>query len=319
MELRKYKEGDEHAIIELFNLVFKRPMSIDQWLWRFRTNPAGSHMIMLMWDKDKLVGHYAVSPVLLEVNGKDVLTAHSLTTMTHPDYGRRGIFKQLACSLYEELETNLRVRAVWGYPNTNSHYAFIKKLDWKNIGLLHSLAAPADLFIERKEITKDIEVTENKGFVAEHVEILNKDSLEFSVKVKRSLEYLTWRFNEKPSTTYRIFECRKNSGELEGLMVTKIYTNSNGKTDLNIVELALKDYSNINLFISKVIALHTKTLSRITICKNLFDENHILFERIGFKPDLPLTYLGIRPSEMIPDEVRHLKNWYIAYGDSDVY
>ena len=78
MEIRNYKGGDELKIVELFEKVFNQKLSLDQWNWRFAQNPVDNHLISLMWDTDKLVGHYAVSPILLDVNGENCLTVHSL-------------------------------------------------------------------------------------------------------------------------------------------------------------------------------------------------------------------------------------------------
>ena len=93
MEIRNYATGDEHAIIALFELAFKQKMTLEQWNWRFTNNPAGKHWIKLMWEGDQLIGHYAASQLLMNVNGNQVLTAHSIATMTHPEHGGKGIFK----------------------------------------------------------------------------------------------------------------------------------------------------------------------------------------------------------------------------------
>ena len=96
MEIQMYQAGDEFAIVDLFETVFQRPWSLEQWKWRFGNNPAGNHKIALMWDKKVLAGHYAVSPVNMYLNESPLKTALSLTTMTHPDYGGRGVFKALS-------------------------------------------------------------------------------------------------------------------------------------------------------------------------------------------------------------------------------
>ena len=143
LTIKSYEEGDENDILDLFETVFKQKLNIENWRWRFRDNPAGKHFIKLMWDKDKLVGHYAISPTIMRVDEQDVFTALSLTTMTHPDYAGKGIFKQLSSSLYEDLENNYNCKAIWGFPNNNSHYGFVKRLDWSNLSILHTLGIDA--------------------------------------------------------------------------------------------------------------------------------------------------------------------------------
>ncbi len=65
-EVRDYNEGDESAILDLFELVFGKSMSRDFWKWRFVDNPSGEGMIL-----------YPISDVflvqwepLLQENGK---------------------------------------------------------------------------------------------------------------------------------------------------------------------------------------------------------------------------------------------------------
>lgn len=317
MRIEDYKPGDELKIIKLFELVFKQPMSLEQWNWRFRDNPAGKYLIKLMWDEDKLVGHYAVSPLIMRIDGSDVLTAHSLATMTHPDYGGRGIFKTLSLALYDDLEKKHGCKAIWGFPNNNSHYAFIKSLAWENIAVLHTLGVSASKFIH---VSGDLKVEEFFVFEARHEGYIDRRLVNHKVKIKRSSDYLNWRFSLKPSVQYKKFHLKGDNG-LEGVMVTKIYpsSTSRGKFDLNIVELFLDNYDDLPSFITHVIESYKLDFDRATIWKNVFDPDHLALEKIGFVPVLPQTYLGARIHSTMVSGFGDLRNWYIAMGDSDVF
>ena len=189
MELRNYSLGDEHQIIALFEMVFKQKMSIEQWYWRFRDNPAGKYLIKLMWDDGILIGHYAVSPIIMNINGEEVLTAHSLPTMTHPEYGGRGIFKTLSLELYKELEETKECKAIWGFPNNNSHSGFIKSLGWSNLAVIDSVSSDSLLTVLSVDSTKLTEIFSN--FCSfEFCKSLNCQSnllLIFSVSAEKSL------------------------------------------------------------------------------------------------------------------------------------
>ena len=316
MELRDYKEGDEHLIIELFELVFKQKMSLNQWHWRFRQNPAGKHMIKLMWEDDQLVGHYAVSPVFMMIDGVETLTAHSLTTMTHPDFGGRGIFKALSLALYDDLENKLGSKAIWGYPNNNSHFGFINSLGWSNIAVIHTLG------LDVNQITTNENQTNIKSFEtfsSSHADFVqSKLAEEFPVYINRSEAYLNWRFVEKPAVSYKKFEV-ENSGE-RALFVTKIYPSSqSGKFDLNIVECFMDNYSNLHNCIDFIMKDYALDFARVTVWKNLFDKDHLKFEKNGFIPVTPQTYLGARIHPSMPESFENYKNWYVAMGDSDVF
>lgn len=316
MDLKNYVPGDETKILDMFKVVFKQDLTMDQWLWRFRHNPAGKHLIKLMWDGDKLVGHYAVSPIYMKVDGEEVLTAHSLTTMTHPEYGGRGIFKQLSNSLYDELENEMNCKAIWGYPNNNSHYGFVKSLKWSNIAVLHTLGIAAENI---KSTGISLKVTPISKFNNAHAKFIDsKLASNFKAYVRRDVDYLNWRYVEKPVTEYKRYEVDGEFGK--GIIVAKIYpAGSEDQFDLNIVECFLDSYDNLHDILDYIMKDFNVSFSRITTWKNLFDTDHLWLERNRFASVLPQTYLAARIHETMPNSFSDYRSWYTAMGDSDVF
>ena len=315
MEIRDYTKGDEIAIIELFEITFKQKMSLEQWNWRFTNNPAGKHWIKLMWQEDQLIGHYAVSPLIMEIDGKEVITAHSLATMTHPEHGGKGIFKALSNALYEDIENKYECKAIWGFPNNNSHYGFVNSLGWKDIGVIHTLGM---LFQNVIQNTEDFVIEEFQFFSLIHIEYIDKNIHSYPVKVKRSAAYLNWRYTEKPSVIYKKF-----FGQIEHvnyLAVTKIYpSNKPDVWDLNIVELYLDDYKIFKQLITSIGNLYNLNFDRVIIWKNLYNRDHIQLEKIGYVLTHPQTYLSARVHADLDHQFREMKNWYFSIGDSDVF
>lgn len=316
MEIRDYKAGDENKIIPLFEMVFKRPMSLEQWRWRFEENPAGKYMIKLMWDGDTLAGHYAVSPVFMIYNGEKILTTLSLTTMTHPDYGRRGIFGDLANSLYNTLEQDLNVKAIWGFPNNNSHYGFIKNLGWKDVGVIHTLTLKANklspLLNENTHLVSDLNFS--------HAELLEHYGRKFPVSIDRNLEYLNWRYLKKPSSKYYFIE--HNSDGVKSFIIFKFYkSNESPETwEINILEIAVADSTVLKFLLQHILAeFSDKNIVNISLWMSLFEPMHLQLEKMGFIPEGKQTYLGIRADEIKFPEVHDLRKWHYSMGDSDVY
>ena len=318
MELKNYKAGDEHKIVELFKMVFNQEMSLEHWYWRFTKNPAGNYLIKLMWDQDTLIGHYAVSPIIVNVDGNEILTAHSLTTMTHPDYGGRGIFKTLSLALYKELEEEKGCKAIWGFPNNNSHGGFIKSLGWSNIAVIHTMGMKINN-IQKKEAQYNIKSIDQ--FEESHASFVANCENQSgpTVGIQKSLAYLNWRYVEKPDVEYKKFQIR-NGDTITGIIITKIYPSTVlNHFDLNIVECVLEDYNALPEIISYILETYQLPFERVTVWKNLFDPNHLILERIGFTPALPQTYFAARIHPSMPEAFSNYSKWNISMGDSDVY
>jgi len=64
MEYREYHPGDEKGLNDLYNEVFSRQRTIDQWKWLYRDAPAGPSKIVLIENDDEVVGHEAMIPLL---------------------------------------------------------------------------------------------------------------------------------------------------------------------------------------------------------------------------------------------------------------
>lgn len=316
MEIKNYQKGDEKKIISLFELVFKRPMSLEQWQWRFENNPAGKYMIKLMWDGDVLAGHYAVSPIKMMVGEREILTTLSLTTMTNPDYGRRGIFGDLANALYNQLEQELGVGAIWGFPNNNSHYGFIKNLNWKDVAVIHTLTASTKNMTAANSDSVQL-VT---SFDDSHVQLLAETNKDFPVRISRYLEYLDWRYLKKPSTVYYIMEY--NHDGIKDFVVYKLYKSSDSPETWEVffMEIAVKDSASLKIIMEHILDYYKdKNIASFNLWMSMWHKQHIQFEKLGFNPGGKQTYLGIRADEQKLPEVFDFRKWYYTMGDSDVY
>lgn len=321
METANYKPGDEAKILELFKTSFKKEMPINYWRWRFLENPIGKPMIKLMWDGDALVGHYAVSPVELIVKNKVILSALSMTTMTHPEYGGQGIFSTLAEDLYRSVKEENNVKLIWGFPNNNSHYGFIKNLNWKDLTIIPVMSLSLEAFNGKRDekfiVTKEFTDLHTKAFSS----VINNNEV---VSVHKTKEYLKWRYSDNPVNEYQIFEINQN--DLSYYAVTKSFPSFNESNlfEIDIVEIALpNDYNLLRSLISEVV-YHYKSALNLNITKiNLWlplsDPRHILFEKMGFINQLPLTYMGARSLSESEIPAEKLQNWYYSMGDSDVY
>lgn len=312
MEIRNYKPGDEIEIVKLFETVFGKPMSMDYWNWRFRDNPCNQYAIKLMWNEQQLVGHYAVSPVSLDVNGANRTSGLSMTTMTHPDFTGLGVFQQLAESLYKELNEVHQMEAVWGFPNNNSHRGFIKNLGWKDITVIPMMtAAVGDISPKASPSLTPVE-----RFTATHEKAHATLFSNYRVKVRKHEQYLNWRYVDNPSNKYSILEI---NGGADGFVVLKEFTLSGSKKQLDIIEWCVEDSERMTKTVLQHIAatFPVEEFEKYNIWIPLKDGRHLSFEKFGFSNSLPVTYFGILP--FVSADVENEGNWWLQLGDSDVY
>lgn len=311
--IRSYQPGDEVAIVELFQKTFGRSMSLAFWAWRFRDNPIGRVLIDLAWSGDVLVGHYAVSPVMVWMGGQERLTALSMTTMTHPDYRGRGLFVTLAKSVYRRMADE-DLAMVWGFPNAISHRGFVCNLAWVDI---HEVP------IFRRVLAEGRSMPEPSA----HVCVLSNldsrlDRLWDEVKgrhrilTKRDSRYLGWRYTAHPEQQYTVLG-HVQDDRLLGYAVCKRYQN-----DVDLVDiLSVDDEVGLNLVCGVAQWAVREHAVALNMWLNVMLSLHHKLEKIGFRNSEPITYFGARVLQVginSPD-VRDFKNWYLTMGDSDVY
>ena len=319
MEIKDYQSGDEKKILELFEGIFHKSMSIEYWNWRFKDNPVGKIMIKLMWEGDILAGQYAVSPVILINNREEQLTALSMTTMTHPDYTGRGVFTMLAERLYEDESVKNDLKAVWGFPNNNSHRGFVKNLFWHDLYQIPTFSLDVLNFAYNNKINSAISIA--NSFDPSHENAFISCSEMYPVKVLKSVDYLNWRYVKNPSNKYDIFQLKQDG--VSYFIVCKIFNSfvENEKKEVDILDFCLpNDYEMITGFVNYIIDFYTGefALARINLWMPLNDKRHIELEKIGFENQAPVTYMGVRACDKM-DSLYNSEKWLFSMGDSDIY
>ena len=317
MELLEYEHGNEKDILELFQLSFGKEMTVEYWQWRFLNNPFTKDIFIdLMWENNTLVGHYAVSPIEINVGGKIVSTALSMTTMTHPQFGGKRIFSTLAENLYNRLQDK-NYSMVWGFPNNNSHYGFNKNLNWRDI------AVQAMMTLSLKKIEKNLKhntsyqcITKNSNLSKNIIDKLNTSTS--IVSIHKSEQYINWRYFNNPTANYKFISI--NNGE--GLIIYKVISSfSNPQSnEIDIMDLKFNnDYETLLNLLSAIAQEEEYSFSQFNLWDSLFSENQIILEKIGFKIQSPVTYIGYRPFENCDSRVGDYKNWEIGFSYSDVF
>jgi GNAT superfamily N-acetyltransferase len=95
-ELVTYTPGDEGAIIECMHACFGVAPRLESWRHLNLAGPGGPSTIILARVDGTVVSHMALLPRRIRAFGAEDIAGHSIDTMTHPAWRRRGLMRCLA-------------------------------------------------------------------------------------------------------------------------------------------------------------------------------------------------------------------------------
>ncbi|MFC1900291.1 GNAT family N-acetyltransferase [Chloroflexota bacterium] len=318
---RDYQIGDEHQILNLYKEVNQKEMTLAHWTWKFAENPFGKAIIKLLFDGNKLIGHYAVLPMDVQVQGKPVKAALSVNTMTHPDYRGHGIFPFLGQETYQTCMDN-GIRFIYGFPNNNIYQPRINKLEWIGFGKMTSLEKelePGNM----GAIEPESQICPIDSFDERVNSLWNKTRSGYSISVIRTTEFLNWRFTAHPVVNYPKYVYADDNNNVLGYMALKTFI----------------DEDEIKGHIVDMLCIDEEYIFRhlISYACNYFIENGItnlscwapegsFYSRVLEKEDFFRTefnvYFGIRTLDMEDESISDIKqmtNWHLTMGDIDVF
>ena len=304
---RFYKPGDEIEIIRLFEIVYQKRMSLKWWQWRYAKNPFNNQKIVLAFDENKLIAHYAVSPTFIGDAGRTFKCALSMTTMTHPNYEGLGLFVDLAEMLYSDLKAD-NFDLVYGFPNHNSHGVFVNKLGWKDIGVICNLN-----FDLRSNEFNNLALSNNEITLVDDLSQLATFSKGTAFSTPNDANYLNWRFSLASGNDYRALSngSRSTNG---GYLIYKDYK----RNSIDLVHA----HGDINCQIELIKHLISNYLAagytRISTWSNIHGKMHTQLERLGFRLGGEVSYFGGIELSNNP-ELLNLESWAINMSLSDVF
>jgi GNAT superfamily N-acetyltransferase len=317
---RDYQGSDEHQILTLYREVNKNDMAFRYWQWRYIESPFGTGIIKLLFDNDKLIGHYAVTPMDIQVSNNLVKAAFSLHTMTHPSFQKQGIFTFLAEEVYKKCQSK-GFKFVYGFPNENSYHGFTTKLGWLGFGKINSLEK--DIDVKAKRTSKAENIYEIERFDDRVNTLWDRVKAGYRVIVPRTKDYLNWRFVEHPTVKYPKYIITAKGSEILGYMILKVYTKGEQVKGHIIDVLCVDDRDVVRklldcayaYFVEKGIVNLSCWMSDNCFCAQILKEE-------GFVTREFETHFGVRTFNKEDKSLRVVEqfgNWHLTMGDSDVF
>lgn len=296
---------------KLFKDCFNREITREFLIWRYINNPINEMFVNVALENNKVIANYSVSPFKLSINGSIEKAALSMTTMTHPNFRKRGIFIKLAGELYEKMEKS-NYKVVIGFPNNNSHIIFVNKLRWKNIYEIPTMKLDL-LKLKDFNIYNNFNIINDKDFSLNYSKLISGNNNK--IKLYKNLEYLKWRYRDSPINKYDNYALVKNGDVVSSIVIKKF----------NHYEIDIVDINSLNDFYTKeLLSLiirkgKNENIKNINMWCQLDDSMHSIAENIGFSNHEPISYFGIRTLKEQSGYISDYSNWHIQMGDSDVY
>ncbi|MBM3986549.1 MAG: GNAT family N-acetyltransferase [Planctomycetes bacterium] len=236
IEVARCSRADRAEQARLYAACFKKPLPSGGLEWRYDASPAGESVSLVARASDGLaISGYACSPRDALVGGDERTLATVGETgdvMTHPQWRKRGFFSRLDRAAMDEARRRGWALA-FGLPNRRSAHIFLE-LGWERIGSVRP-----HLFVLRADDTardargKDgrwkrwttgfeqrrcararntlgaragtFHIERVERFDARATALARAVEPRFGFMVRRSAEYLNWRFLDTPSGLHRAF------------------------------------------------------------------------------------------------------------------
>lgn len=152
-QIRAYRAGDEHAILEAFNRIFAavdptfRARTLAEWQWQYQRNPSGQRIFLCVTDAGRVLAQYAGLPQRVLLDGEPSFFSQSVDSMADPEFrrlAREPLFVQAgraydACfgGVGPEKDT-----LMWGLPVPAAYRIGKKQLKYELVRQQHKLVAP---------------------------------------------------------------------------------------------------------------------------------------------------------------------------------
>jgi hypothetical protein len=338
-QIRNYKEGDESAIVDLFNNVFYAGRTLERWSWQFQDHVQGPGWITLAEDCGEIVGQYCMMRNHLNFMGSEICAGQSCDTMVRDDQRGKRWFVRLASANYD-YAAGTGMKAVFGFPNRASYPGFMRSLHWHRITALRHYyyrigfrkiwGAGIDRIY--KTIYKMILAKKSAGLryrtgesriettthLPDEIEGLCAELLNYEVlSVWKDLKYLRWRYEHHPDNRY-IFHVLWVDQRPECLIVVR----EKGQ-DIAICDLLsrTKNIRQAASLLAHVTRLYQDTDAQVI---HFFGHDDGFFDSVfipcGFSAEYSGDYVfggRVFVDGDLADKYIIPQNWTIAYGDTD--
>ncbi len=207
IQIREATADDLAAILEVLRAslgetpVLKRTPEL--WSWKHTDNPFGRSIVLIATYSGRIAGVRAMARWQLETAaGETLQCVRPVDTATHPDFARRGVFRELTMSAIEIARAS-GIDLIFNTPNKRSAPGYLK-MGWKPVGSIGVLVRPivgtaVRLDPETAPSMRDLGPTiAQVPFSLGNLPVREP----LGLRTPRTDGYLQWRFLSHPTAQY---------------------------------------------------------------------------------------------------------------------
>lgn len=202
------------------------------WAWKHAENPFGASIVLVAEAEDRIAGVRAMMRWNLITRAQKTLNClRPVDTATHPDFMRRGIFKELTEAALD-IARDTDVDLVFNTPNKTSRPGYLK-MGWSEVESLGVLVRPrfGSAFKPTAGQLTSLSAVAPTITRTSEVSLETKDRPPLGLRTPRTEDYLQWRFQGHPTAEYGWVQ----QDEAGGLVARA--GNRHGRTELVISDL----------------------------------------------------------------------------------
>ena len=327
--IRPYRPGDETAILDLYRVVFKLDMTLDEWRWYYRGGPTARGpvaVIVVAESADgRIIGHYAVQPRPFCLDGRRVTAGLVMGSMVAPEHRNITTFIDMAKAAYA-LCREQQIGFLYAFPNDNVWLVRQRMLDWQPLPPLHALCAPPGGIQVPPAALSDSALSEVErlppGAPFPAADWLDASPPE-GIRAMHTPGWLTWRLLERPGVEYPVY-IHRSGGQVRGYIALKRYQSADGRLDGHIVAWRVRpgdEATTAPLLLARARRhFEDAGAARLTLWLLPRSPLHSLVTRARMEPEQPKKNFGylslddtLSPA-LAPPEV-----WDVTMSDSDVF
>lgn len=213
--VRAYQQGDDAAILDLFNRSFHAPRTQAHFDWKYRTNPHGNGRISLAFDENRLVGHYAGYPVPFwyegaELNGHQIGDTMTERSIRHIGRGVTSALGVTATHFYENFCAD-RVAFNYGFNVSNIQRFSLRFLRSDRVeSVTHRTRDQVTPISRLKRWLSGYTLDLVRTVDSEYDGLFRRVAPAYSFLVRRDSAYIRWRYLQFTETGYFVVAVRKS-------------------------------------------------------------------------------------------------------------